>query len=109
MRSQLVIDNELARSAGSRRLNAGNTVADDGTKSNGSAPTLLTPIRAETPWMLSHAITEEQIKDQDQQKKAANTAAHSGSTVVKSAPAAEKKQNYQHYKNCAHASQVPFL
>jgi len=58
--------------------------------------------------MLSHPITEEEIKDQDQKKKAANTSTHSRATVVKAPAAAEKKQNYQYYKNCAHASQVPF-
>ena len=52
----------------------------------------------------SYPITEEHIKYQDQKKKAANTAAHSRSTVVKPAATPEKKQNDQHDKDCAHAS-----
>ena len=52
----------------------------------------------------SYPITEEHIKYQDQEKKAANTAAHSRSTVVKPAATPEKKQNDQHDKDCAHGS-----
>jgi len=42
----------------------------------------------------SYSVTEEQIKDQDQKKQAANTAAHAGPTIVKSAAATQKQQNY---------------